>query len=247
MDGGRTLLSQKKVRYIPGMSEETSVAVRVWDLPVRLFHWILALLFVAQVVTGKIGGALMTWHAWMGYTILTLVIFRILWGFAGGVHARFASFMAGPAATLRFASLLFSRRPSPYIGHNPLGGWSAAAMIALLAAQAIAGLFANDGLAFDGPFARMVSIDTSNRFARFHDWNAIALFILAGLHVAAVLFHWLVKKEDLVGAMFTGVKRVPHEIAGPASRNGASHPWRAMALLVLAATAVALLIYGVPR
>ena len=175
------------------MSEETSVAIRVWDLPVRLVHWIVALLFVAQVVTGKIGGTLMTWHAWIGYTILTLVLFRILWGFAGGVHARFASFIAGPVAAWRFAAL---------------GGWSAVAMIALLAAQAVAGLFANDGLVFEGPLARLVSIDVSNRFARFHDWNAIALFVLAGLHVCAVLFHWLVKKEDLVGAMFTGRRRI---------------------------------------
>lgn len=229
------------------MSEETSVAIRVWDLPVRLFHWIVALLFVAQLVTGKIGGTLMTWHAAIGYTILTLVLFRILWGFAGGVHARFASFVAGPAAALRFAALLFSRRPSPYVGHNPLGGWSAVAMIALLAAQAIAGLFANDGLVFEGPLARLVSIDVSNRFARFHDWNAIALFVLAGLHVCAVLFHWLVKKEDLVGAMFTGMKRVPREMADPAHQSGASQPWRAIGLLVVAAAVVAILVYGVPR
>ena len=229
------------------MSEETSVAIRVWDLPVRLFHWMVALLFVAQIVTGKLGGPPMTWHAWIGYTILTLVIFRVLWGFAGGVHARFASFIAGPAAALRFAALLFSRKPSPYVGHNPLGGWSAVAMISLLAAQAIAGLFANDGLVFEGPLARFVSIDVSNRFARFHDWNAIGLFVLAGLHVCAVLFHWLVKKEDLVGAMFTGMKRVPHGMAQHATQNGASHPARAIALLVLAAAAVAFVIYGVSR
>ena len=229
------------------MSEEASVAIRVWDLPVRLVHWLIASLFVAQIVTGKLGGALMTWHAWIGYTILTLVLFRILWGFAGGVHARFASFMAGPAAAFRFASLLFSRRPSPYIGHNPLGGWSAVAMIALLAAQAIAGLFANDGLAFEGPLAKLVSIDVSNRFARFHDWNAIALFVLAGLHVAAVLFHWLVKKEDLVGAMFTGMKNVPAAMAQDASQNGASHHWRAIAVLAIAAAAVAVLVYGLPH
>jgi cytochrome b len=225
------------------MPQQTSVAIRVWDLPVRLFHWVLATLFVAQVVTGKIGGELMPYHAWTGYTILSLVLFRILWGFAGSVHARFASFLARPAAALRFAALLFSRRPSLYVGHNPLGGWSVIAMVVLLAVQAVAGLFANDGLEFEGPLARLVSLDTSNRLAHLHDWNGNLLIVLASLHVLAVLYHWLVKKEDLVQAMFTGVKRVPRELAERSPRDAAFGRGRAVALLALSVAIVLLLIF----
>jgi cytochrome b len=225
------------------MREDTNVAIAVWDLPVRLFHWVLAVLFVAQVVTGKIGGALMTWHAGFGYTILALVIFRILWGFAGSVHARFASFVATPAAALRFASLLFSRRPSLYVGHNPLGGWSVIVMIVLLALQAIAGFFANDGAAFEGPLAHFVSLDASNRLAHLHRWNANVLLVLAAFHVAAVLFHWLAKKEDLIQAMFTGVKRVPRQLATAAPRQGAAGYSRAAALLAISISIVAVVVY----
>jgi cytochrome b len=225
------------------MPPEGSVAIRVWDLPVRLFHWVLVALFVAQVVTGEIGGALMRWHGWTGYAILTLVAFRVLWGFAGSVHARFAGFIATPRAALRFAMLLFSRRPSLYVGHNPLGGWSVVAMLALLAVQAVAGLFANDGLEFEGPLARFVSIDTSNRFSHLHDVNSVVLIVLASLHVLAVLYHWLVKKEDLVQAMFTGVKRVPAALAGRAPREGAPRTLRAAMLLALSVAIVLLVVF----
>lgn len=224
------------------MREDTSVAIRVWDVPVRLFHWALVPLFISQIVTGKIGGKLMALHAWCGYTILALVLFRILWGFAGGIHARFASFIAAPRAGLRFAALLFSRRPSLYVGHNPLGGWSVVAMIVLLALQALAGFFSNDGAAFEGPLAHLVSLDASNRFAHFHRWNANVLLALAAFHVLAVLFHWLVKKEDLVRAMFSGVKRVPPALASAAPRDDAARPWRAAALLFVSISIVAAVI-----
>jgi cytochrome b len=226
------------------MREDTNVAIRVWDLPVRLFHWLVALLFVAQIVTGKIGGGLMAWHARFGYAILALVVFRVLWGFAGSVHARFADFVAAPAVAMRFAALLFSRRPSPYLGHNPLGGWSVIAMLALLGLQAVAGFFANDGISFEGPLARFVSVDTSNRIAHLHDWNANVLMVLVALHVAAVLYHWLVKGEDLMQAMFTGTKRVTPDLARSAPPNGASHLVRASLLLALAALAVGLAVYS---
>src|SRR5262245_49129088 len=123
------------------MPEQTSIAIQVWDRPVRIVHWLIVALFAFQIVTGKIGGDLMKWHGWSGYTVLTLVIFRVLWGFAGGMHARFSNFVASPRTALGFAARLFSREPTPYLGHNPLGGWSAVAMITLLLAQAVAGLF----------------------------------------------------------------------------------------------------------
>lgn len=194
------------------MLPETRVAIKVWDLPVRLFHWALALLFVVQIVTGQMGGDTMRWHAWSGYALLVLIVFRILWGFAGGTHARFASFLAGPAATWRFAVRLFSREAVPQVGHNPLGGWMVMALIVCLLLQAVSGLFSNDGLSVEGPLAAVVSAELSNRLSQFHRWNQNLLLALTGVHIFAVAFHWLVKRENLVGPMFSGVKQVPESL-----------------------------------
>ena len=188
---------------------ENLVAVRVWDLPVRLFHWAVVALLVFQGITGWIGGSLMPWHLYSGYALLVLVVFRIAWGFAGGTHARFASFIAGPAATVRFARRLFSREAVPQLGHNPLGGWSVILMLASLALQAVTGLLANDGVVSAGPLAKLVTIERSNALSEVHRWNFWVLVALSSLHILAVLFHMLVKRESLVHPMFTGVKRVP--------------------------------------
>jgi cytochrome b len=240
-------------------NEETYVSIKVWDLPVRLFHWAIVLLLVFQLVSGKIGGNMMRWHAYSGYAMLVLVLFRIFWGFGGSTHARFASFIAGPAATLRFARRLFSREAVPQVGHNPLGGWMVIALVVSLTLQAISGLFANDGAAFEGPFASRVGFEVSTGLTHFHRWNLKVLIVLAGLHVAAVFFHLLVKRDDLLGTMFTGMKRVPQAAVrerrdaprGTALRRVASResaaahfasPWRAVALLLLAMIVVSLIV-----
>jgi cytochrome b len=127
----------------------------------------------------------------------------------GSTHARFASFVAGPGATWRFARRLFSRQAVPQVGHNPLGGWNVVLLLLSLAIQVSTGLFANDGAGNEGPLARLVSLDVSNGLSHLHRWNLKVLLVLSGLHVAAVLFHWLVKKENLTLAMFTGIKHVP--------------------------------------
>lgn len=189
--------------------EEPHVSVRVWDLPVRLFHWVIVVLIGFQLVTGYVGGDLMPYHVYSGYAVLVLVVFRILWGFAGSTHARFASFMAGPVATFHFAKRLFSREAVPQVGHNPLGGWMVIALVALLALQAGSGLFSNDGASTEGPLAERVSLDASNWLTEFHRWNVKLLVILSLAHVAAVVFHLVVKRDNLIGAMFTGVKDVP--------------------------------------
>jgi cytochrome b len=190
-------------------SEPQQVEVRVWDIPTRVFHWAVFVLLIVQLVTGYYGGEWMRWHFASGYVVLTLVVFRVIWGFVGSTHARFASFIAGPAATMRFARRLFSRQAVPQVGHNPLGGWNVIVLIVVLALQTVSGLFANDGAGNEGPLASLVSLDASTRLSEFHDWNLKALLVLSGLHVAAVLFHWLVKKENLVPSMFTGRKWVP--------------------------------------
>ena len=244
------------------MPGETQVAVKVWDLPVRIFHWAVVILLAFQLVTGWIGGHLMPWHVYSGYALLVLIVFRILWGFAGSTHARFASFLAGPLATLRFARRLFSREAVPQVGHNPLGGWMVMALIASLAFQAFSGLFANDGVATEGPLATLVPVELSNDLAEWHGWNAWLLLTLSGLHVAAVVFHLVVKRDNLVTSMFTGIRHVPPQAAQErratrrdrANRRAGSRdvapvfpgPWRAVIVLAVAIALVCLVVL-VPR
>jgi len=234
---------------------DSVVDVKVWDVGVRVFHWAITLLFVFQIATGKAGGTWMKWHVYAGYAVLVLLVFRILWGFAGGTHARFASFLKGPLAALHFARRLFSREAVPQLGHNPLGGWMVLAMIAAFVFQAATGLCANDGVDTEGPFAARVGLDGSDYLSRLHRVNLWILVALATMHVAAVLFHWLVKKEDLIVAMVSGVKRVPASLVHdrraaprdtPARRVDSREPlmmfvtsaWRALACLAAAIVVV---------
>ena len=220
---------------------QSETPVKVWDVPVRLFHWLLVLLVAFQYLSAKMKGDWMTWHMYSGYAILALVLFRVLWGFAGSSTARFSTFVAGPAACLEFAKKVLSRAPAPYASHNPLGGWMVVVLLLALVVQAGTGLFANDDIATEGPLANLVSKELSDRLTLVHYWNFNLLLLLVGLHIAAVLYHWGVLKENLIGAMFTGVKRLPSNFAGAAAARVAS-PWLALVLLALAALAVYLIV-----
>jgi cytochrome b len=222
------------------MNDERDVAVKVWDLPVRLVHWALVALLVFQVTSGKIGGALIDWHLVSGYAILVLVVFRVLWGFAGSTSARFATFLAPPSAALGFASRLFARRAETYAGHNPLGGWMVLALLASLLVQVGTGLFANDGIATEGPLAALVPIELSDRLTTLHRWNLRILLVLIAAHTAAALYHWLALKENLIGAMFSGVKRLPAARAQPAVAFVGL--WRALLLFAVALAVVWLIV-----
>jgi len=223
-------------------TEQKMIAVRAWDAPVRVFHWLLILLLGFQVYSAKTGGQAMLWHLYGGYAVLTLILFRLLWGFAGGTHARFADFVAGPSAAWRFAKSLISPRSAYFIGHNPLGGWMVLAMLASLALQAITGLFANDDIATEGPLAVLISKKLSDQMTSLHHWNLWILAALAVLHVVAVFYHRLVKKEDLIQAMFTGVKRLPEEVVAASGTPRKASPWVALVVFAAANAAVFLLV-----
>lgn len=184
----------------------TARGAPTWDLPLRVFHWSLVLLVMWQIVTVSIGGNAMQLHAYGGYAILTLVLFRLLWGFLGGTHARFRDFVRGPAAVVRYARALLAGAHAPHAGHNPLGGWSVLAMLACLLVQGTTGLFANDDVMMEGPLAKHVSSRASEISTAIHDVNAVLLLSLIALHVAAVLFYLLAKKENLIAPMITGHK-----------------------------------------
>ncbi len=214
--------------------------VPIWDLPVRLFHWSLVVLLVISWATAEIGGNAMTYHLWSGYTILTLILFRLLWGFWGSTHARFNDFVRGPRAAIRYARALLQGETPLYPGHNPLGGWMVILLLLVLSIQAGTGLFANDDIAVEGPLYPWVSKAGSDFLTRIHKLNFNILLILIGLHVLAALFYLFAKGENLIVPMLTGRKWL-----GPAFQEPQAHLarlWLAGALLALAAGGVYLLV-----
>ena len=215
--------------------------VKVWDAPVRLFHWLLVLLVAFMIFSGKAKGDWMVWHMRAGYTILALVLFRLLWGFAGSSSARFSGFLAGPSAAFGFIKKLLTRAPAPYASHNPLGGWMVLALLLGLLFQVGTGLFANDDILIEGPLFSLVSKATSDQLTSWHYWNVNLLLLLVAVHVIAVGYHAVVMKENLIGAMFTGVKRMPADVAGSMAARLAS-PWLALVLFAVAALAVYLVV-----
>ncbi|HUX26126.1 MAG TPA: cytochrome b/b6 domain-containing protein [Burkholderiales bacterium] len=220
--------------------------IPVWDLPLRMFHWLLALLVAVSIVSAEIGGNAMQIHLRSGYTILTLVLFRILWGFFGGTHARFASFVRGPARVIAYLKAL--RRPNAghHLGHNPAGGWSVMAMLLVLLIQAGTGLFSNDDIATEGPLAKLVSKAWSDRITGIHEANVVVLYVLIGLHLAAIAFYFFRKRDNLLTPMITGLKDADER--GDAAHAPGETPqtagktWLAAALLAACAACVYLLI-----
>jgi cytochrome b len=195
----------------------TNGRVRVWDLPTRLSHWTTVILFGVCWWTAETDD--MRWHRLAGYGVLGAVLFRLAWGFWGGQTARFGDFVRGPAATWRYVRKLFGRRGDatpPPLGHNPLGAVSIIVMLALLLAQAALGLFAVNVDGFDsGPFSRWVSFDTGRRFAHWHAADFDLLLLMIGVHLTAIAFYRLVRKESLVPAMIHGFKRGAPSAAAP--------------------------------
>jgi len=220
----------------PGDVHRPVAAVRVWDLPTRLFHWLLVVLVCLQYASGKFGLFDMRWHFLIGYATLGLIVFRVSWGLVGSQTSRFSDFVRGPVAVARYVRELFATRRPLGIGHNPLGGWSVLALLLCLAGQAVTGPFASDDVDTDGPLVALVSQHTVRLMTRLHHWGEIVLALLIGLHVVAVLLYLLLRRENLIGPMLTGLRRS----ADPRPLRFAS-PWLALALLALCATLVAVL------
>lgn len=209
--------------------------VRVWDLPTRLFHWALAASVVGLVITGNIGGNWMPWHGRLGYAVLTLLLFRLVWGFVGGHWSRFSSFVYGPASILAY--LRGQGRPEQGVGHNPLGMLSVLALLLILFAQVASGLFADDEIAFTGPLAGLVSGDWVGLATSYHKQvGKVVLLALLALHLLAIAFYKLVKKQNLVRPMIEGDKHMPEPVQ--ASADTAGQRWLALVVVLLCAAAV---------
>lgn len=176
-----------------------AMRVYVWDLPTRLFHWSLVACVVGAFVTANIGGNLMVWHGRLGLAIFGLLVFRLIWGVIGSSYARFAVFVRGPRAILAY---LLGRWRG--LGHNPLGALSVLAMLGMLFAQAMTGLFANDDIAYSGYLASRVDADLSARITSIHQLLEKLLMALVALHIGAIAYYARVKKQNLVKPMLTG-------------------------------------------
>ena len=220
--------------------------IRVWDLPVRVFHWLLVLCISGSLISVNLGGNAIEWHAYFGYTVLTLLIFRIIWGFIGSTHARFASFL--PSREKIF-SYLQGKAPR-VLGHNPLGALSVFALMIVLSVQVFTGLFVDDEIAFQGPLAKYVSNSLVSILSEIHESNSVLIYTFIAIHIAAIIYYQKFKGEDLIKPMISGDKEIdPSEEAsylpsdlGRASKDGALQRGLALVLLSLIAVVVGYLI-----
>lgn len=214
------------------------LTVRVWDLPTRLFHWALVLCVLGLVISGNVGGNAMVWHGRLGYAVLALLLFRLLWGFLGGHWSRFRSFLVRPATTLAY--LRGQGKPEHGVGHSPLGAWSVLAMLLVLLLQVGSGLFADDEIAFTGPLAGLVSGEWVSTLTGYHKEIGKTLLLgLVLLHLGAIAYYRLIKRQKLVQSMISGDKAVTTPVT--ASQDTPGRRWLALVLLLLCAAAV----YGI--
>jgi cytochrome b len=217
--------------------------VRVWDLPTRVFHWTLAVCVISLVVTGQIGGSAMDWHFRFGYVVLTLLLFRLAWGLVGGHWSRFSSFLYAPSTVLRY--LRGQGGPELSAGHNPLGAGSVFALLFFLLVQVATGLISDDEIAASGPLTSLVpSTWVSQATWYHHSVGKLVLIVLVTLHVAAILFYLLRKRQNLVRPMLLGDKEV--EQALPSSRDDVRTRLLAIVLLAVCAGLVSLLLKLAP-
>lgn len=215
--------------------------VKLWDLPVRVVHWSLVLLIPTLWWTAEHGELVV--HERLGYAAAGLLIFRVIWGVVGASTARFAGFLKGPRSTFGYLRGLFTRHAAPVVGHNPLGGWSVAALLALLVGVIGTGLFAEDtdGLS-PGPLNHFIQGDLSEGMGHWHHllFNVLLGFIV--LHLSAILFYAVVKRDNLVGPMLTGRR----DMAAPADTPRFAPAWRAAAAALIAAALAWWIALGAP-
>ena len=217
-------------------------SIAVWDLPLRLFHWALALSVVVGIAAIKLDN--IDLHVRCGQITLALLLFRLAWGFVGPEHARFASFVRGPHAIASYARSMLRPPHEFHAGHNPLGGIVVMLMIGLLLLQAVTGLFANDDIATDGPLVRFISKSTSDAMTALHHRNGGLIIGLIALHIFAIFAYLIRFRDNLIHPMVTGMKAVPsgeHATGITGSRTG-------LAIVLIALCALAVwLAFRLPR
>lgn len=221
-----------------------SEQLRVWDLPTRVFHWLLVTSFIAAYVTNWLGVSYFTYHLWSGYFVIVLVGFRILWGIFGTHLAQFANFVRNPLESLRYASSLVKNKARSYPGHNPLGALMVLLLLVVALVQAVTGLFSNDEIFNAGPLYGYVSNELSLKLTGIHKELFYWILGAIAVHVSAVLFYVFVKRENLIKAMITGKK--PRRGYEGARSIESSKVWLALVLVVLVSGVLAWVIVSAP-
>ena len=220
-----------------GSVDVVEVEVAVWDWPVRVVHWAIFALVATLLATGLSGGnAVMVWHMRAGEVLLVLVVFRIIWGFAGSRNARFTSFVRGPRAVLRYLRSLARPPHSAHATHNPAGGWMVVLLLLALLIQCSLGMFTHDDVMTEGPLVWRVSEDLSDVLGGLHRRGWWLVAGLAIVHIVAVVAFFLVRDDNLIHAMFSGTKLLPRGTADPVWARASTA--RALALLACCAFAV---------
>lgn len=189
--------------------------VRLWDLPTRLFHWALVVGISFSWFCAETGGNWMVWHERSGIFILSLVLFRLVWGFIGSDTARFSQFLTAPAHVVQHWRDIRGQGTAFHAGHNPLGAWMVVALLAVVLFQGSTGLFATDDIATEGPLAGLVSGKTAELLTSVHHLTFNLLLLLAAVHVTAVMFYRFIKRTNLIKAMVLGKADWPASQAQP--------------------------------
>jgi cytochrome b len=208
-------------------------AVTVWDLPLRLFHWALLLLFVIAYETGSRPQDYSV-HEAAGLALFGLLIFRLIWGFIGNRAARFSGFLNGPRAVAAHIQELRQGHAAPAAGHNPLGGWAVMVMLVLLLVESVSGLFSST-FDYSGPLAPLVSDDWADRMATIHALNLDLLLAMIGLHLIGIAVTSIMERTNLVASMIHGRKLLA---LAPGSERAPGNPWLRATIAVLAAAAL---------
>ena len=217
----------------PGMR----LPMRVWDLPIRFFHWAIVVLVAVSYVSINVNA--MRVHLLSGYAVLALLLFRLVWGFVGSDTARFAKFLGSPLAGLRHLARFGGREADNQVGHNEAGGWMVLVILLLLAAEVLTGLAANDDGATEGPLLKYVGKAASDRLTAWHDGPLkIALLAAIGLHVLAIVAYAAIKRQNLLRPMLTGKKMLPAATRAPRMAP-AGLAWGILALAAVAAWLIA--------
>jgi cytochrome b len=208
--------TEKEVSSIEEASQPATTGTLVWDFPLRLFHWALALSLVGSWATAEAGFDWTETHFLFGYTALGLISFRLIWGLLGTFHARFHNFLTGPKAVIRALGQLKQKTPPgeiSHIGHGPLAGWASIVLLALVMTQAVSGLFISDDIFYAGPYNSVVSSNLADYLGWLHHTNFNFLLAAIALHLVAVIWYLLGKKENLLKPMFTGKKDLKADAA----------------------------------
>jgi cytochrome b len=210
--------------------------VLVWDIPIRVFHWLIVALVAAAYATWRLNW--MVLHGWVGDAVLTLLLFRVLWGFLGSETARFSRFLTSPQMAVEHLKHAFQREPDRQVGHNPAGGWMVLLLLALLLVETLTGLYVANDIADEGPLTELVPPWAANAIASSHAilWDALLAAIV--LHVLAIAGFAVIKRHNLLRPMITGTKLLPASTATPLAGSAV----RAGLLLLGCAVATALFV-----